>query len=82
MHTRRVICRPAKRLVPGNELFELVAHLLRQRFSPEQIAGKLRTMKSPSFEDAYDCRETIYNAIYALPVGELRKELILSLIPL
>jgi len=74
MHTRRVVCRPAKRLVPGNELFELVAHLLRQRFSPEQIAGKLRTMKSPSFEDAYVCRETIYNAIYALPVGELRKE--------
>ncbi|MGD4382422.1 helix-turn-helix domain-containing protein, partial [Xanthomonas citri pv. citri] len=36
MHTRRVVCRPAKRLVPGNELFELVAHLLRQRFSPEQ----------------------------------------------
>ncbi len=58
MHTRRVVCRPAKRLVPGNELFELVAHLLRQRFSPEQIAGKLRTMKSPSFEDAYVCRET------------------------
>ena len=28
MHTRRVVCRPAKRLVPGNELFELVAHLL------------------------------------------------------
>ena len=79
MHTRRVVCRPAKRLVPGNELFELVAHLLRQRFSPEQIAGKLRTMKSPSFEDAYVCRETIYNAIYALPVGELRKELIICL---
>lgn len=25
----------------------------------------------------YACRETIYNAIYALPVGELRKELIM-----
>ena len=25
------------------------------------------------------CRETIYNAIYALPVGELRKELIICL---
>ncbi|WP_302847834.1 IS30 family transposase [Azotobacter beijerinckii] len=32
----------------------------------------------PQFEDAYVCRETIYNA-YALPVGELRKELIACL---
>jgi len=36
-------------------------------------------MSIPSFEDAYVCRETIYNAIYALPVGEWRKELIICL---
>ncbi|MOA29317.1 hypothetical protein D3C78_1503250 [compost metagenome] len=36
-------------------------------------------MEFPNFEDAYVCRETIYNAIYALPVGELRKELIIYL---
>ena len=76
---RRKVCRPAKRLLPGSQLFELVIALLRQRFSPEQIAGKLRSMSIPSFEDAYVCRETIYNAIYALPVGELRKELIICL---
>ena len=76
---RRKVCRPARRLLPGSELFELVIALLRQRFSPEQIAGKLRSMSIPSFEDAYVCRETIYNAIYALPVGELRKELIICL---
>lgn len=75
MHERRIVCRPAKKLVVGNERFELVAHLLRERFSPEQIAGKLRAMKM-NFEEAYVCRETIYNAIYALPVGQLRKELI------
>ncbi len=69
------VCCPARKLVPGNELFELITHLLRERFSPEQIAGKLRAMKM-NFEEAYVCRETIYNAIYALPVGELRKELI------
>ncbi|EPG5527377.1 MULTISPECIES: IS30 family transposase [Pseudomonas] len=79
MRERRLPCRPRKKLVPGDEMFELVAHLLRQRFSPEQIAGKLRAMKSPNFEDTYVCRETIYNAIYALPVGELRKELIICL---
>ena len=33
-------------------------------------------MDIPSFEDVYVCRETIYSAVYALPVGELRKELI------
>lgn len=61
----------------GNELFEVVAHLLRQRFSPEQITGKERNMNTPSFVDAYVCRETIYNAIYGLPVGDLRKEMII-----
>jgi IS30 family transposase len=30
-------------------------------------------------EDAYVCRETIYSAVYALPVGELRKEIIICL---
>ncbi|WP_024678134.1 IS30 family transposase [Pseudomonas syringae] len=75
---RRSVCCPAKKLVLGNERFDLVIHLLRERFSPEQIAGKLRAMKM-NFEEAYVCRETIYNAIYALPVGELRKELIMCL---
>lgn len=76
-HTRerRKVCRPARKLVLGNERFELVLHLLRERFSPEQIAGKLRLMKI-NFEEAYVCRETIYKAIYAMPVGELRKELV------
>lgn len=79
MRKRRLPCRPRKKLVPGDELFEVVAYLLRQRFSPEQIAGKVRNMNTPSFVDTYVCRETIYNAIYALPVGELRKELIICL---
>ena len=39
----------------------------------------MRTMKSPSVEAPYVCRETIYSAIYALPVGELCKELIICL---
>ena len=79
MQARRVVCRPRRKLLPGSERFELVAHMLRERLSPEQIAGKLRHMKIPSLRDAYVCRETIYNAIYALPVGELRKELIICL---
>ena len=39
----------------------------------------MRSMKTPNLREAYVCRETIYNAIYALPVGELRKELIICL---
>ena len=76
MRQRREVCRPQKKLVLGSELLELVVVLLRKNFSPEQIAGKLRSMDIPSFEDVYVCRETIYSAVYALPVGELRKELI------
>ncbi|MBA1265841.1 IS30-like element ISPsp8 family transposase, partial [Pseudomonas stutzeri] len=79
MKARRQVCRPSRKLLPGSERFELVVHMLRERLSPEQIAGKLRHMNIPSLRDAYVCRETIYNAIYALPVGELRKELIICL---
>jgi IS30 family transposase len=79
MQARRQACRPMRKLLPGSERFELVTHMLRERLSPEQIAGKLRRMNIPSLRDAYVCRETIYNAIYALPVGELRKELIICL---
>ena len=53
----------------------MVKEMLRDRFSPQQIAGNLRRM-FPKLKDAYVSHETIYNAIYALPVGELRKELI------
>jgi len=77
---RRLPCRPRKKLLPGGDLFERVSHMLRsERFSPEQIAGKLRRMELPSLKDTYVCRKTIYNAIYALPVGELRKALIICL---
>ena len=76
---RRQPCRPKRKLLQGSERFDLVTHMLRGRLSPEQIAGKLRSMNIPSLKDAYVCRETIYNAIYALPVDGLRKELILCL---
>lgn len=75
---RRLVCRPREKLTPGSELFEVVVEMLRDRFSPEHIAGKLRDMY-PDTPSNYVCRETIYNAIYALPVGELRKELVICL---
>ena len=48
--------------------------MLLERFSPEQISGKLTRMTNPDLRDAYACRETIYSAIYALPVGKLSKD--------
>jgi IS30 family transposase len=71
--------RPRRKLLPGCERFERFVHMLRERLSPEQIAGKLRSMNIPNLRDAYVCREAIYNAIYPLPVGEPRKELIICL---
>ncbi len=74
-HDRRGGCRPKRKLIPGSPRFALIQYMLRRRLSPEQISGKLRDMNIPELRDAYVCRETIYSAIYALPVGELRKEL-------
>ena len=56
-------------------LWETVQALLRARWSPEQIAGIL----ARGFPDAASYRvshETIYSAVYLVPRGELRKELI------
>ncbi len=68
-----------KKLTPESESFELVAYMLSHKFYPDKIAGKLGTINILGYERTYVCRETIYNAIYALPVGELRKELIICL---
>lgn len=79
MQVRRRRCRPKRKLLSGSERFELVAYMLREGLSPEQIAGELPSMNIPSFKEAYLCCETIYTAIYALPVCELSKELIICL---
>lgn len=75
MKERRQVCRPERKLKHDSELFELVTEMLRDGYSPEQIAGNLRRM-FPTHKSNFVSHETIYNAIYALPVGELRKELI------
>ena len=56
-------------------LWETVQALLRAQWSPEQIAGILKQ----GFPNAASYRvshETIYSAVYLVPRGELRKELI------
>ena len=75
---RRRCGRPAIKLHPESILASLVIHLLRLRWSPEQIALTLARLYPPGHEYRVS-HETIYNCIYAMPMGELRKELIATL---
>ena len=66
------------RLTQDGVLFGQVAGLLRLGWSPEQISGRRRRMQA-GMEQPSGLRvshEAIYAAIYALPRGELRRELI------
>ena len=44
MSRRRQVCRPQRKLLPGSERFELVAHMLRERLSPEP-AGRIPAVR-------------------------------------
>jgi len=56
-------------------LWDQVIHYLKAGYSPEQIAGTLALVNSetPTLQVSH---ETIYTAIYAMPRGELRTEVI------
>jgi len=66
------------RMARDGVLFGEMAELLRLGWSPEQISGRRKRievgMKQPSSLSV--SHEAIYTAIYALPRGELRRELI------
>ncbi len=70
--------RKPKKLVEGGELWQQVELLLRGYHSPEQISGILKRM-NPDDDMLQISHESIYTAIYAMPRGELRKELIACL---
>lgn len=67
--------RVERRLQIGNELWNAVMGYLRRGYSPEQIAGTLKTVNS-DYPNLQVSHETIYSAIYLMPRGELRTELI------
>lgn len=75
---RRSQARPERKLDSDGMLWGVVTHLLGWLWSPQQIARTLRTM-FPDEPELHVSHETIYNAIYAYPKGELRKELIACL---
>jgi len=66
------------RLAVAGALWPVVERLLRDRHSPEQIAGILRRMH-PDTPTLQVSHETLYTAIYAMPRGELRSELVACL---
>lgn len=74
---RRRPRRQAK-LRPGTTAFAVVEHWLRAGWSPEQIAGRLKRMH-PDDPAQRVSHETIYNALYVLARGELRRALLACL---
>ena len=78
-HERARACtvtpRVERRLQPGNALWDQIMHYLKRCYSPEQIAGTLAKVhdQTPALQVSH---ETIYTAIYAMPRGELRTEVI------
>jgi len=67
--------RKQRKLVPGNALWADVVDLLRSGESPEQASGILKRMHPDDIRYQIS-HETIYTAIYAMPRGELRKEVV------
>lgn len=63
------------KLGPHTVLFGVVEYFLREGWSPEQIAGTLRNQYPDDLEKRVS-HETIYNALYVMPKGELRTELL------
>jgi transposase, IS30 family len=65
-------------LAPDGALFGRVAELVSLGWSPEQISGRRKRMEKGMEQSSglSVSHEAIYTAIYALPRGELRRELI------
>jgi len=64
-----------KRKLNSEELWAEVVRLLMKNWSPEEIAGRCKRVY-PDDMDRQVSHETIYCAIYLMPRGELRKELL------
>jgi IS30 family transposase len=72
---RRFQRRRERKLTQGTVLFGVVEHFLREVSSPQQIAGTLKNLYTGHAERRVS-HETIYNALYVLPRGELRADLL------
>lgn len=77
-HQRRLRPRPAPKLDTQGVLFDVAHYFLQLHWSPQQIALTLARIY-PKGHPYRVSHETIYNCIYALSVGELRRELVACL---
>lgn len=77
---RSLRIKPRKELkrIVGGALFGVIVDPLKKKWSPEQIAGTLKGMH-PDEPSQRVSHETIYHTLYAMPRGELRRELIFCL---
>ena len=75
---RRVAPRRIPKMHPESTLFLVVQLCLRLRWSPQQIAAILKAMW-PDDSSKTVSHETIYNALYLHPRGELKREMIACL---
>jgi len=79
--TAQALCRKRRKaakhckLRPDGPLWEMVYPMLHRCWSPRQIARTLKR-QNPQGKKHYVCPETIYQAIYAHPTGELKSDLI------
>lgn len=72
---RRFAARRVAKLDVDSVLFKVVRHQLSLLWSPQQIDCKLRALWPDNPEKSVS-HETIYNAIYLHPRGEVKRELI------
>jgi transposase, IS30 family len=72
---RQQQAKPLRKLHADGLLWNLVSHMLMWCWSPRQISLTLKRMY-PVDKTQQVSHETIYNAIYAYPRGELKKQLI------
>ncbi|MEB0000681.1 IS30 family transposase [Cryobacterium sp. RTS3] len=70
--------RPRTRKLDGLALRKQVATMLTDRFSPEQVAGRLK-VKHPENPEMQVSHETIYQALYVQGRGSLRLEVVTAL---
>lgn len=67
--------RPKQRKIDANpKLYSVVMDMLRCKYSPEQIAGRLRK-DYPNDNTMRMCAETIYQSLFFQAKGELKKEI-------
>ena len=67
-----------RKLAAGTVLLEMIRRDIREGWSPQQIAGRLKGAH-PHEPSKTACHETIYTAIYCMPRGDLKLELVACL---